>query len=104
MCGKSGSGLSRMQRASLSLTRGPREHCWKKTDLKNGAASGLSEVLTDRLTLNKKRINQMIEGVKDVIRLPDPVGKIFEESKRPNGLLIRKMRVPLGAVGIIYES
>jgi glutamate-5-semialdehyde dehydrogenase len=75
-----------------------------KKDLKNAAASGLSEVLTDRLTLNKKRIDQMIDGVKDVIKLPDPVGKVFEESKRPNGLLIRKMRVPLGAVGIIYES
>lgn len=46
----------------------------------------------------------MIDGVKDVIKLPDPVGKVFEESKRPNGLRIRKMRVPLGAVGIIYES
>src|SRR5450759_122007 len=75
-----------------------------KKDLKNAAASGLSEVLTDRLTLNKKRIDQMIDGVKDVIKIPDPVGKVFEESKRPNGLLIRKMRVPLGAVGIIYES
>ncbi len=75
-----------------------------KKDLKNAATSGLSEVLTDRLRLNKKRINQMIDGVKDVIKLPDPVGKVFEKSKRPNGLLIRKMRVPLGAVGIIYES
>jgi glutamate-5-semialdehyde dehydrogenase len=75
-----------------------------KKDLKNAAASGLSEVLTDRLTLNKKRIEQMIDGVRDVIKLPDPVGKVFEKSKRPNGLLIRKMRVPLGAVGIIYES
>jgi glutamate-5-semialdehyde dehydrogenase len=75
-----------------------------KKDLKNAATSGLSEVLTDRLTLNKKRIDQMIDGVKDVIKLPDPVGKVFEESKRPNGLRIRKMRVPLGAVGIIYES
>jgi glutamate-5-semialdehyde dehydrogenase len=75
-----------------------------KKDLKNAATSGLSEVLTDRLTLNKKRINQMINGVKDVIKLPDPVGTVFEKSKRPNGLLIRKMRVPLGAVGIIYES
>lgn len=75
-----------------------------KKDLKNAATSGLSEVLTDRLTLNKKRIEQMIDGVKDVIKLPDPVGEVFEKSKRPNGLLIRKMRVPLGAVGIIYES
>lgn len=75
-----------------------------KKDLKNAATSGLSEVLTDRLWLNKKRIEQMIDGVKDVIKLPDPVGKVFEKSKRPNGLLIWKMRVPLGAVGIIYES
>ena len=47
---------------------------------------------------------QMMHGVKDVIKLPDPVGRVIEKIKRPNGLLIEKMRVPLGAVGIIYEA
>ena len=75
-----------------------------KTDLKNAQLTGLQAVLLDRLTLNEERIKQMIDGVKDVIKLPDPVGIIIEKTKRPNGLLIEKMRVPLGAVGIIYEA
>ena len=73
-------------------------------DLRNAKQIGLQQVLLDRLTLNEKRIEQMIDGVKDVIKLPDPIGKITEMVKRPNGLLIEKMRVPLGAVGIIYEA
>jgi glutamate-5-semialdehyde dehydrogenase len=75
-----------------------------KKDLKSAAAAKLSDVLTDRLTLNEQRIAQMIEGVKDVIKLSDPVGTVVEKIKRPNGLRIEKMRVPLGAVGIVYES
>ncbi len=75
-----------------------------KRDLTKAAATGLSHVLTERLTLSKKRIEQIIEGVMDVIKLPDPVGRVIEQTKRPNGLLIEKMRVPLGAIGIVYES
>ncbi len=75
-----------------------------KKDLKSAAAAKLSDVLTDRLTLNEQRIAQMMEGVKDVIKLSDAVGTVVEKIKRPNGLCIEKMRVPLGAVGIIYES
>jgi glutamate-5-semialdehyde dehydrogenase len=75
-----------------------------KRDLRHAAATGLSAVLTERLTMNKKRIRQMIDGLKDIIRLHDPVGSVVEKMKRPNGLTIGKMRVPLGAVGIIYES
>ena len=75
-----------------------------KEDLRNAEQAGLSKVLMDRLTLNEKRIEQMIAGVKDVIKLPDPIGRILEKVKRPNGLVIEKMRVPLGAVGIIYEA
>jgi len=75
-----------------------------KIDLKNAEQSGLSKVLMDRLMLDKNRIGQMIAGVKDIIRLPDPVGKVFDKKKRSNGLLIEKMRVPLGAIGIIYEA
>jgi len=75
-----------------------------KKDLLNAERIGLSKTLTDRLTLNEKRIEQMIAGVKDVIKLSDPVGKVIEKIKRPNGLVVEKVRVPLGAVGIIYES
>ncbi|MBN1398018.1 MAG: glutamate-5-semialdehyde dehydrogenase [Bacteroidetes bacterium] len=75
-----------------------------KIDLENAEKAGISKVLIDRLVLDEKRIRQMVEGVKDVIKLPDPVGKIFGRIKRPNGLVIQKMRVPLGAVGIIYEA
>jgi glutamate-5-semialdehyde dehydrogenase len=75
-----------------------------KKDLKNAKQTGLPKVLLDRLTLTEQRIKHMTEGVKDVIKLPDPVGEILETTKRPNGLLIEKMRVPLGAVGIIYEA
>jgi glutamate-5-semialdehyde dehydrogenase len=75
-----------------------------KKDLENAEKAGISKALLDRLTLNEKRIKQMIDGVKDVIKLPDPVGKVFDKRKRPNGLVIEKMRVPLGAVGIIYEA
>ncbi len=73
-------------------------------DLANAKKVGISAVLLDRLTLNEKRIGQMIAGVKDVIALPDPVGEIVGRKRRPNGLVIEKVRVPLGAVGIIYES
>jgi glutamate-5-semialdehyde dehydrogenase len=75
-----------------------------KRDLENAEKAGISKVLLDRLTLNEERIKQMIDGVKDVIKLPDPVGKVFDKIKRPNGLIIEKMRVPLGAIGIIYEA
>jgi len=75
-----------------------------KKDLIRAEQTGLQKVLLDRLTLNEYRIKQMMDGVNDVIKLPDPVGRIIEKRKRPNGLLIEKMRVPLGAVGIIYEA
>jgi len=65
---------------------------------------GLSPVLLDRLTLNEPGIRQVTKGVRDVIGLPDPVGRILENVRRPNGLKIEKMSVPLGAVGIIYEA
>ena len=75
-----------------------------KIDLKNAQQTGLQAVLLDRLTLNEQRIKHMIDGVNDVIKLSDPVGRIIEKTKRPNGLLIKKIRVPLGAIGIIYEA
>jgi len=67
-------------------------------------ASGLSGAMLERLTLNPKRIKEMASGVRAVAQLPDPIGEVLAESTRPNGLQIRKLRVPLGVVGIIYES
>lgn len=73
-------------------------------DLKNGQASGLDTALLDRLELNDSRIDAMIEGLRQVADLTDPIGKTTELTKRPSGIELGKMRVPLGVVGIIYES
>ena len=66
--------------------------------------SGLAGAMLDRLMLNPKRIKEMASGVRAVAKLPDPIFETLEERTRPNGLRIRKVRVPLGVVGIIYES
>ena len=68
------------------------------------ADAGLRPSSRDRLLLNPKRMIDMLQGIEAVIALPDPVGDVLEEWTRPNGLLIRKVRVPLGVVGVIYES
>src|SRR5258707_8782083 len=60
--------------------------------------------MLDRLLLNPKRIRETADAVRDVAVLPDPVNEVLAEWTRPNGLLIRKVRVPLGVVGIVYES
>jgi glutamate-5-semialdehyde dehydrogenase len=73
-------------------------------DLDAGRAAGLSAALLDRLTLNEARIRQMAQGVREVVALPDPVGAELERTVRPNGLVIRKVRVPIGVIAIIYES
>ena len=73
-------------------------------DLETGAEAGLAESLLERLTLSPERIVTMAEGTLEVAGLPDPVGEELERSRRPNGLEIRKVRVPIGVVGIIYES
>jgi len=73
-------------------------------DLERGRKSGLTAALLDRLALNEKRIAGMAEGLRQIAELPDPVGDTLEEIRRPNGLLIRKIRVPIGVVGIIYEA
>ncbi len=73
-------------------------------DIAAAKGAGISPTLLDRLTLNDKRISQMIAGVKDVVALPDPIGETVKRHRRPNGLVIEKIRVPLGAVGIIYEA
>ena len=66
--------------------------------------SGLEGAMRERLTLNPKRITEMAKGVRDVAALPDPVDETVSEWTLPNGLRVRKVRVPLGVVGIIYES
>ena len=73
-------------------------------DMDKGRASGLDAALLDRLELNNARIDGMIEGLAQVVALPDPVGELTDLGKRPSGINLSKMRVPLGVVGIIYES
>ena len=67
-------------------------------------AAGLSAALLDRLMLDRARVEAMASGIEAVIRLPDPVGTIAAQWQRPNGLTIQRVRVPLGVIGIIYES
>lgn len=73
-------------------------------DLSAGRANGLSPYMLERLTLTPARIDSMIEGLRQVISLADPIGAIRDMSYRPSGIQVGKMRVPLGVVGIIYES
>ncbi len=73
-------------------------------DLEKGKADGLSGAMLDRLALNEKRLAAMAGGIREVAALPDPVGEIIRDWMRPNGLRIQKVRVPIGVVGIIYES
>ena len=75
-----------------------------KKDILNAKRAGLSKAMTDRLMLNNKRIEEMAASIKAVAKLPDPCGVIDRMWKRPNGLVIGKMRVPIGVIGIIYES
>lgn len=75
-----------------------------KKDLAAAEKKGISDALLDRLTLTDARIDDMIAGFRQVVKLDDPVGKIISEFKKENGLLIRKKRVPIGVIGIIYES
>jgi len=73
-------------------------------DMQNGSANGLDAALLDRLELNATRIDAMIEGLQQVAELPDPIGEVTDLQDRPSGIKLGKMRVPLGVVGIIYES
>jgi len=73
-------------------------------DLRKARSDGLSSAMLDRLTLNEQRLETMAEGVRQVAALPDPVGETIRDWTRPNGLRIQKVRVPIGVIGIIYES
>jgi glutamate-5-semialdehyde dehydrogenase len=75
-----------------------------KLDLEKGKANGLDAALLDRLELNDERIDGMAEGLRQIAALPDPVGEVTDMNYRPSGIQVGKMRVPLGVIGIIYES
>jgi glutamate-5-semialdehyde dehydrogenase len=73
-------------------------------DMENAAANGLSPAMLDRLRLDAGRIAAMADGVEQVASLPNPLGSVIDESVRPNGMVLQRIRVPLGVIGIIYES
>ena len=75
-----------------------------QADLKAGAESGLDAALLDRLALDAERVQAMADGVRQIAELADPIGEITELRPRPSGIKVGRMRVPLGVVGIIYES
>jgi glutamate-5-semialdehyde dehydrogenase len=73
-------------------------------DIQLGKENGLSESLLDRLLLTEERIEQIVDGINQLIKLDDPVGETIEEWERPNGLHIKNVRVPLGVIGMVYEA
>ena len=75
-----------------------------RKDIQYAKGKGLSKAMIDRLTLNEKRVDEMAQGLIEVSALPDPVGEVIRMRQRPNGMSVGKMRVPIGVIGIIYES
>ncbi len=73
-------------------------------DISAGKKAGLSRAMVDRLTLDQYRLEEIAENLRDVANLPDPVGEVFDEKTLPNGLRVRKQRVPIGVLGVIYEA
>ncbi|ATC63306.1 glutamate-5-semialdehyde dehydrogenase [Nibricoccus aquaticus] len=73
-------------------------------DLAAAESNGLAKAQIERLTLNPARLAQLATSVREVVALPDPVGELLDETTRPNGLRIRRIRVPIGVIGIIYEA
>jgi len=73
-------------------------------DIQAGRAKGTTESLLDRLKLNEERIAGIAEGLRQIVSLPDPVGRLLETFERPNGLKVEKVSVPLGVIGMIYEA
>lgn len=95
--------------ALLAMAAALESHCAdvlaaNKVDMDRERAGGMSEGMLDRLMLNEKRVADMAVGLRQVSELPDPVGEVLREWTRPNGLKIRKVRVPMGVIGIIYEA
>lgn len=75
-----------------------------KKDLEKAIEKGTSKAMLDRLSLDEKRLEDMADGLRQVVALPDPIGEVLSMWKRPNGLQIGKQRVPMGVIGIIYEA
>ncbi len=73
-------------------------------DVNNAKIAGLDDAMIDRLILTQERIDDLIHGIKEIVELDDPVGKITQSQIRPNGMRVEKMRIPLGVIGMIYES
>src|SRR3954451_17108926 len=73
-------------------------------DLEAGRSSGLSDALMDRLALDEGRVRAMALGVREIVALPDPAGEVLDGFRLPNGLDVRKVRVPLGVVAVVYEA
>ena len=90
--------------AQALVTNADRVIAANATDLESGRQNGMKESLLDRLRLTPERIAGMAEGIRQVAALSDPIGEIIEGSIRPNGMKIRRVRVPLGVVGIIFEA
>jgi glutamate-5-semialdehyde dehydrogenase len=74
------------------------------SDVADAATKGLKDSFVDRLTLTQPRIEAMAKGLEDIATLPDPVGAVTSEWARPNGMMISRVRVPIGVIGVIYES
>ena len=89
---------ARIDRSRDALTAANRR------DLASAAANGLTPAQVDRLTLTGERLGHLAESVRQVAALPDPLGEVLEETTRPNGLRLRKVRVPIGVVGVIFEA
>lgn len=102
-------GTAEKNQALLGMARGLRERSERilrenRADLAAAGARGLTPAMIDRLALDEARIAQMATGIEEVAALPDPVGEVERMGRRPNGLWVGKMRIPLGVIGIIYES
>ncbi|MGB3703655.1 MAG: glutamate-5-semialdehyde dehydrogenase [Anaerolineales bacterium] len=90
--------------ADLLLSRDEKIFTANEVDVSAGKEAGLSEALLDRLTLNPSRLSGILDDLRRVAEMPDPVGEIFEQTVLPNGLQVRKQRVPIGVLGVIYEA
>ena len=98
---KLNTGLSFMAKSLIESTK----RILEANALDVEAARGsISEVMIDRLTLTEERIRSMAEGILEITKLPSPLGRVLERTKRPNGLIIEKVSVPMGVIAIIYES
>lgn len=88
----------------LLLTRSEKIINANRLDITAGKEAGLSEAMIDRLTLDQSRLEEIVENLRDISNLPDPVGEAFDEKTLPNGLRVHKQRVPLGVLCVIYEA